>query len=149
MRYFEDLDEGEIRQLGSYTPTREEIIRFATDWDPQPFHIDEEKAAQSVFRGLTASSCHTYSISSRIFSQHPMPMAVAAMLGLSLRFPVPVRPGDQLQLADECLEKRLSESRPGYGIVKSRTTMRNAQGEETLVMESSYLVHCRPSEPAD
>ena len=149
LRYFEDIEEGETRKLGEYVPTREEIIQFASAWDPQPFHTDEEKAADSVFGGLTASSCHTYSISALIYPRNPTPMAVAAMLGLSLEFPEPVRPGDTLQLEDKCLEKRVSESRPGFGVVKSRTTMKNGRGKTTFVMDSSYLVHRRPIDAGD
>ncbi len=143
MLYFEDVAAGRERELGSHRVSREEIVRFATEWDPQPFHIDEEAAGRSVFGGLTASSCHTYAISSLVFSRHPERLATAAMLGLSLRFPAPVRPGDELRLLDECLEKRLSDSRPGLGIVKSRTALVNQAEEEVFVMESSYLVRCR------
>lgn len=143
MRYFEDIIEGVVLDLGDHSVTREEIVRFAREWDPQPFHVDEAAAVHSVFGGLTASSCHTYSISSRISSAQDNPLAVAAMLGLTLRFPIPVRPGDRLRLFDECLEKRLSKSRPGLGVVKSRTILTNQEGGEVLVMESSYLVRCR------
>lgn len=143
MRYFEDMEEGISRELGEHVVSREEIVRFASEWDPQPFHVDEEQATRSVFGGLTASSCHTYSVSSLIFSKSSERLVVAAILGLTLRFPEPVRPGDVLRLLDECVEKRLSRSRPGLGIVKSRTTLVNQAGAEALVMESSYLVRCR------
>jgi acyl dehydratase len=147
MRYFEDVDEGDARELGEHLVSREEIVRFASEWDPQPFHVDEEQAVRSVFGGLTASSCHTFAISSLIFSRDPSSLAVAAMLGLNLRFPNPVRPGDVLHLRDECVEKRLSSSRPGLGLVKSRTTLRNQADDEVMVMESSYLVRCREVHP--
>jgi acyl dehydratase len=143
MRYFEDVEEGVGREVGEHRVSREEIIRFASEWDPQPFHVNEDQATRSVFGGLTASSCHTYAISSLIFSRDPQRQAVAAMLGLTLRFPKPVRPGDVLRLLDECIEKRLSNSRPGLGVVKSRATLVNGAGEEVLVLESSYLVRCR------
>lgn len=143
MLTYEDVEPGVARNLGTHRVTRDEIVRFAREWDPQPFHVDDEAAAQSVFGGLTASSCHTYSISSLIFSRHPEKLATAAMLGTSLRFPTPVRPDDLLTLRDECLEKRLSRSRPGLGIVKSRTSLVNQSGEEVFVMESDYLVRCR------
>ncbi|MBW2362730.1 MAG: acyl dehydratase [Deltaproteobacteria bacterium] len=144
MRYFEDVEVGVAHEIGEHCVSREEIVRFASEWDPQPFHLDEEQATQSVFGGLTASSCHTYAISSLIFSKNPDRMAVAAMLGLSLRFPTAVRPGDELRQLDECIEKRLSRSRPGLGVVQSRTTLTNRAGQEVFVMESSYLVRCRP-----
>jgi acyl dehydratase len=143
MRYFEDIQERVASELGEHVVSQDEIVRFASEWDPQPFHIDEDQAAQSVFGGLTASSCHTYSISSRIFSRNPQRVAAAAMLGLSLQFPTPVRPGDVLRLIDECVEKRLSSSRPGLGVVKSRSRLVNQADDEVMVMESSYLVRCR------
>ena len=69
MRHFEDIEVGETIEVGRHAVSREEIIRFAEQWDPQPFHIDEEAARDSIFGGLSASSCHTYSISSLIFSR--------------------------------------------------------------------------------
>jgi acyl dehydratase len=141
--YFDDIEVGEVRALGQHAVSRDEIVRFAGEWDPQPFHTDDDAAADSIFGGLTASSCHTYSISSLVFHKSGQPMAVAAMLGLELRFPTPVRPGDVLSLRDECLEKRLSKSRPGFGVVKSRSTLANQKGEEVFVMDANYLVQCR------
>ncbi len=143
MLYYEDLTLGETRELGSHEVSETEIIDFAQAWDPQPFHVDAEAAEASVFRGLTASSCHTYSISSLISSRSPDQVAAAAMMGLELRFPEPVRPGDVLVLRNTPLEKRLSASKPGHGVVRSRTTLTNARGADVFVMESSYLVRCR------
>ncbi len=143
MRYFEDVEVGVRLELGEHHVSRDEIVRFASEWDPQPFHTDDAMAAASVFGGLTASSCHTYSISSLIFSRNPKRMAVAALLGSELRFPFPVRVDDVLQLSDRCSEKRLSASRPGVGIVRSRTVLTNQREEETFVMDASYLVQCR------
>jgi acyl dehydratase len=143
MKYYEDIEVGRVETVGSHRVSRDEIIRFAEEWDPQPFHLDEEAARSSVFGGLSASSCHTYSISSLIFSRAPQRTRTAAMLGLKMRFPTPVRPGDELTLSDTCVDKRLSRSRPGLGIVKSRATMRNAEGEEVMVIQSTYLVERR------
>jgi acyl dehydratase len=143
IRHYEDIPEGVQRTLGSHLVTREEIVRFALEWDPQPFHIDEAAAKTSVFGGLTASSCHTYSVSSLIFSRSPGKTATAAMMGLELQFPVAVRPGDELTLRDVCTEKRLSGSRPGHGVVSSRTTLTNQEDQDVFVMTSTYLVRCR------
>ena len=144
MRYFEDIEVGDVRELGQHEVSREEILRFAREWDPQPFHVDEGAAEQSVFGGLTASSCHTYAVSSLIFSGNADRAATAAMLGLELSFPKPVRPGSVLTLCDACIEKRLSRSRPGFGVLKSRTALVDQEGDEVFVMTSSYLVTCRP-----
>jgi acyl dehydratase len=145
--YFEDVEIGPEFEIGRHTPSRDEIITFARQWDPQPFHVDEDAARRSVMGGLCASSCHTYSISSLIFSRSENRLQTAAMLGLEMRFPHAVRPDEELILSEEFLEKRTSASRPDYGIVRSRTTLRNARGEEVMVMESSFLVDRRPSDP--
>lgn len=149
MRYFEDVEPGETIVVGRHTVSRDEIVRFAEQWDPQPFHVDEKAARDSVFGGLAASSCHTYAISSLIFSRFAERLRAAAMLGLKMRFPTPVRPADELTLRETCLDARPSRSRPGFGIVKSRTTLTNAAGEEVMVMQSSYLVERRPSASAE
>ena len=143
MDYFEDVELDVEIELGRHVPSKEEIVSFATQWDPQSFHIDEEAGRQSVMGGLSASSCHTYSISSLIYSKSDLKLHTAAMLGLTMRFPKPVRPEDELVLSRVFLEKRESKSQPGYGIVKSRTTMRNAGGDDVMVMDSNFLVDRR------
>ena len=143
MRYYEDIEVGKVHEVGCHLVSKDEIIRFAEQWDPQPFHVDEEAARASLLGGLSASSCHTYSISSLIFARYPERTKTAAMLGLKMRFPTPVRPGDELTMRESCLDKRLSRSRPEYGIIKSRVSMLNAAGEEVFVMQSSYLVERR------
>jgi acyl dehydratase len=145
MLFYEDLLVGETRLLGEHRVSKEEIIRFASEWDPAPFHTDEEAALHTVFGGLTASSCHTYAISSLISSRSDQKVAAAAMMGLELRFPEPVRPDDVLVLRNTPLEKRLSASKPGHGVVRSQTTLTNARGEAVFVMDSAYLVRCRPA----
>lgn len=149
MRYFEDIEVGARVEVGRHVVSREEIVRFAEQWDPQPFHIDEEAAKDSVFGGLSASSCHTYSISALIFSRAAaLRSKAAAMLGMKMRFPTPVRPGDELTLVEVCLDKRVSRSRPRYGIVKSQASLVNAAGAEVMVCQSSFLVERRePGEP--
>jgi acyl dehydratase len=144
MRYFEDIEVGRTLEIGRHVVSKDEIIRFAEEWDPQPFHIDEAAAKESVFGELTASSCHTYSISSLIFSRATdLKSKTAAMLGMKVKFPAPVRPGDELTMHETCLDKRVSRSRPRYGIVKSRATMLNAAGQEVMVLQSSFLVERR------
>jgi len=143
VRHFEDIELGRTIEVGRHVVSREEIIRFAEQWDPQPFHIDEEAARDSVFGGLSASSCHTYSISSLIFSRSAIKSKTAAMLGMKMNFPVPVRPGDELTMFETCLDKRISRSRPRYGIVKSRAVLVNGAGVEVMVLQSSFLVERR------
>ncbi len=146
MLYFEDIEIGQQKEVGRHTPSRAEIISFASQWDPQPFHIDEEAARASVFGGLSASSCHTYAICSLIFSRSAPKLKTAAMLGLEVHFPMPVRPDEELTMSETFLEKRPSGSRPTLGVVKSRTSLRNPRGEEVMRMESNYLVERRADE---
>jgi len=141
--FFEDIELGREVEIGRHTPTRDEIIDFARQWDPQPFHLDEEAGRASPMGGLSASSCHTYSISSLIYSRSDEKLQTAAMLGLEMRFPNAVRPDEELTLFEKFLDKRVSNSRPEYGIVSSETVMRNERGEDVMVMTSSYLVSRR------
>jgi acyl dehydratase len=145
-RFYEDIVVGSEREIGRHQVSRDEIIRFATDWDPQPFHIDEEAARASVFGELTASSCHTYSLSSLIFHRGTARLRTVAMLGMdSCRFPTPMRPGDEVRLVQTILEKRRSGSRPHLGIIKGRTQMLNGAGETLMEMTSNFMVEARPS----
>jgi acyl dehydratase len=144
MEYFEDIVTGMEVEIGAHRPSKDEIISFARQWDPQPFHLDEEAGRQSLMGGLSASSCHTYSISSLIHSRSENKLKTAAMLGLQVKFPHPVRPDEELTLYQIYDAKRVSQSRPGYGVVTSRGVLRNPQGEDAMVMESNYLVERRP-----
>ena len=148
MDYYEDIEVGDEYEVGRHTPSRDEIVEFARKWDPQPYHLDDEAAAASGFGGLSASSCHTYAISSLIFSRSDRKLRAAAMMGLEVRFPNPVRPDEELVLSQEIVEKRPSKSRPDVGVVRSRGSIRNPRGEEVMVMDSTYLVTRRPSAPA-
>ncbi len=138
--YFEDIVIGDEVEIGRHTPSRDEIVDFARQWDPQPFHLDEEAGRRSPMGGLSASSCHTYSISSLIYSRSDEKLHTAAMLGLEMRFPHPVRPEEELTLFERFVDKRVSNSRPQFGVVSGESVMRNARGEDAFVMSSSYLV---------
>lgn len=146
--YFEDLVLDQEMVIGRHHVTKEEIVRFATEWDPQPFHIDEGAAAVSVFGGLTASSCHTYALTARIFHDAGRRLRTVAMLGMDeTRFPNPVRPDDDVVLTQTILELRRSASRPQLGVIKSVARLRSRYGEpdETLQMSmvTNFLVEAR------
>ena len=147
MDYYEDVEPGTEFEIGRHTPSKEEIISFATQWDPQPFHMDDEAGRQSLMGGLSASSCHTYSISSLIYSKSVHKLKTAAMLGLQMKFPTPVRPDQELTLFETYVAKRVSNSRPGLGIITSRTCLRNPEGDDVMVMESNFLVEARGDTP--
>ena len=135
--YWEDMQAGHVRQLGSITPTREEIIAFATQFDPQPFHLDDEAAKASVFGALCASGWHTCSMAMRLmvtnFTQQ------AASLGSpgleNIKWLKPVLPNDTLSLQSTVLETRPMNSRPDVGLVRSVWEMYNQHGEKVLHME--------------
>jgi len=143
--YFEDFTVGTTRSYGGYQVSKEEIIEFARRWDPQSFHVDEASALASVFGGLTASACHTFAISSVLTSRHPDVIKNVAALGFEeMRFPNPVRPGDRLSFASECIDRRESHSRPDVGIVTMRSTLANQDGRPVLTMKTSFMVAKRP-----
>lgn len=129
MIYFEDLQVGNRRLLGTYLVSKEEAIEFASRWEPQPYHVDERAAEASLYGGLTLCSLHLFAICTRLFLQQDDPMAVMAMLGKDeVRLPRPARPGEELRYHTECIEKRPSRSRAGSGIVGLRDTLSNASG---------------------
>lgn len=117
MQYFEDIEIGARRELGSHTFTEEAIIAFARQFDPQPFHTDPEAAKKSAFGGLVASGWHTAATVMRLIVDSAQ--EVEASLGSpgfdDLAWLKPVRPGDTIRAALTCIEKTPSKSRPGIG----------------------------------
>lgn len=144
-RYFEDLEVGETFEVGSYTVTKAEIVEFAEQFDPQPFHLDEEAAQSSVFGELVASGLHTLCLSVRLFvTEFVNPedgLANMAGLGMDeLRWHQPVTPGETLRLRIEVLEKSPSESRSDRGYVDFRRSVWNDNDEELLSIVSHNVV---------
>jgi acyl dehydratase len=135
--YWEDLQPGQVLDLGSLTATREEIIAFATQFDPQPFHLDEDAAKASVFGGLCASGWHTCSLAMRLMVTNFL--QTAASLGSpgleNVKWMKPVFPGDTLRLQHRILESRPMRSRPDVGLVRTHWDMFNQHGEQVLHME--------------
>jgi acyl dehydratase len=135
--YWEDFKVGERVTLGNKTLTEEEIIRFAKEFDPQPFHIDKAKAEESFFGGLIASGWHTCSIAMRMMCDAYL--NESASIGSpgveNIRWLKPVRPGDTLRAERVVLESRASSSKPDIGIVKSRWEMFNQHNELVMSME--------------
>jgi acyl dehydratase len=137
MRYLEDFRAGEVIELGSHTVAEEEILDFARRYDPQPFHVDPERAAESIYGGLIASGWQTCAIYMRL--------VVDGLLGESssmgspgldsLRWLLPVRPGDTLRARYTVLEVTPSRSRPDRGVVRFRGEMINQQDEVAMAME--------------
>lgn len=135
--YWEDMHPGDVRDLGTISPTREEIIAFASQFDPQPFHLDDEAAKASVFGALCASGWHTCSMAMRLmvtnFLHH------AASLGSpgleNVKWLKPVLPGDILRLEHSIVETRPMSKRPDVGLVRTEWDMFNQHGDKVLHME--------------
>ncbi len=143
--YYEDyiVDEN-IDIPVTYSVTKEEIVEMASRWDPQPFHIDEEAANNSMFGGLVASSAHIFPIFVWLGQQGGRDVAALSALGFDkMRLHAPLRPGDQISYQYHCVEKRLSKSKPHCGIVRSVSTMRNQRGEKVFTIEVVSLIATR------
>ena len=143
--YLDDLMPGQ--RFGGSTRIRvdeERIKTFAAEFDPQPFHLDEDLASASIFRGLAASGWHTAAITMRLLVDSEFKPA-GGIVGAGfdeLNWPRPVRPGDALRVECEVLEVRPSKSRPEQGLVKVRTTTLN-QNEEIVQISVGNLVVLR------
>ena len=144
-RYFEDFAVGQKFRSATATITAEGMKAFAAEFDPQPFHLDEEAAKRSLFRGLAASGWHTAAVTMRLLVQsdmHPAGGTIGAG-GEDLKWPRPVRPGDVLHVEAEVLEMRPSKSRPELGIVKVRLTTYNQAGEPVQISTPVLMVQRR------
>ena len=150
MRYYEDFVVGSVDEKSeTYLVTEAEIIEMAERFDPQPFHTDPVAAADSVFGGLVACSAHVFAISCALHSKVPDDEKTAAVSALGfdeLRLLAPVRPGDALRARSEITAVRLSQSRPGIGIVSSRGELRNQHDEVVFSLASAALIRCRPAD---
>ena len=143
--YLDDLVPGQRFSSGSRIRIDEDRIKtFAAEFDPQPFHLDASLASTSVFRGLAASGWHTAAITMRLLVDSEFKPA-SGIVGAGfdeLRWPRPVRPGDELRGECEVLEVRPSKPRPEQGLVKVRTTPLN-QNEEIVQISVGNLVVLR------
>jgi len=147
-RFFEDLEPDESGKTGSYTVTEAEIIDFAADYDPQPFHLDPDDPETEQHGGLIASGYHTLSIANKLLVDgHRGNVSSIAGLGIDeLRWNRPVRPGDTLVVGYETIDYRNSESRPNAGVIKQRITVRNQNDEVVLTYIDAGLIKRRPAE---
>jgi len=147
VRYFEDFAPGQVIELGSRTITKDGIVAFAREFDPQPFHTDEAAAARSIFGGLLASGWHTGSLAMRILYDGLLKDTVSlGSPGIDeLRWLKPVRPGDTLSLRMTILETIPSRTKPDRGLVRSLMEMRNQHGEVVLTIRGLSLLGRRPA----
>ena len=148
MQYFEDIAVGTRASFGSYQVTREEVIDFASRYDPQPFHLSDDAAAQTHFGRLSASGWHTCArvMSMIVENGKRHPSAGLGSPGIDeLRWVKPVYPGDTLRCETEVIEKRQSQSRPEMGIFKSRMSVLNQDNVVVMTMISNGLIATRPA----
>ena len=145
--YLEDLAVGQKYGSGRLTVEAARVKSFAAEFDPQPFHLDEEAARGTLFRGLAASGWHTAALTMRLLVDGEFRPA-GGIIGAGfdeLRWPRPVRPGDELRVESEVLELRPSKSRPEQGMVKVRTTTYNQDDEAVQVSVGNLVVPRRPA----
>ena len=142
---FEDFPQGHFGSFGPRFVSRDEIIAFASEFDPQPMHLDEQAALQSMLKGLSGSGWHLCSLMMRMmFDGFIGRTASLGSPGVDeVRWLSPLRPGDDLMLEVDVVEARTSKSRPKLGIVKFKCTVRNAAGQALCEMTSPILIERR------
>jgi acyl dehydratase len=153
MRFFEEMEIGQRSEVGAFTFTAEAIKRFAAQFDPQRFHLSEEAGRNSLFGGLAASGWHVGSVCMKLLvadTQRQMRDAAArgervAVWGPSpgfreLRWLKPVLAGDTISFSSEIVDKRVSDSRPNWGIVQARQTGTNQHGELVFSLIATAFV---------
>jgi acyl dehydratase len=145
-RFLEDFAVGQVFASGRLRVDQEQIKRFAAEFDPQPFHLDETAARDTIFRGLAASGWHTAAMTMRLLVDSDIkPAGGIVGAGLdALQWPRPVRAGDELHVESEVLEVRSSKSRSDQGLVKIRATTLNQKAEAVQIKVVNILVPRRP-----
>ena len=150
-RYLEDFAAGQTFDTGRVRVDKEQIFAFAKQFDPQPYHLDEDAAKLSPFQGLAASGWHTAAMTMRLMVEGEFNPA-GGILGVGfdeLSWPRAVRPGDELHAKSEVLEVRPSKSKPDRGLIRVRTTTFNQNNEPVMVFTGNLLVPRRPQSAAN
>ena len=146
--YFEDMEIGRTHRFGRYEVTREEIIEYARQFDPQPFHVDEEAARRSMFGGLIASGWHTGAMLIRMVCDHALAgNATTGAIGFDdLKWLVPVRPGDVLSVETMVKDKVEWPKRRDIGTVKIESRVLNQRGQAVMTLTSLVIYRRRSRE---
>jgi acyl dehydratase len=149
--FWEDFVEGSLAEYGPRLVTREEIVAFAAEFDPQPMHLDEDAARATMLAGLAASGWHTCVLVNRLLVDGLMSKAhsMGAPGVDEVKWLRPVRPGDRLAIHATVLEKRASRSRPEMGFVSFQFDLRNQAGESVMTLTCPLMVARRSSVPAN
>lgn len=152
MIYYEDLTTGRRFHTASHTLSEDEIIAFASQFDPQPFHTDPQAAKTSVFDGLAASGWHTSSLTMRLITASELKYVANGLIGMGIRdmrWPRPTRAGDTLRAEIEVLGQKPSASQPDFGVVQLRWTTLNQHDDIAMQLETSIWVARRPATTAE
>src|SRR5579863_7930491 len=147
VRYLEDFAVGQVFNTGRVRIDKEQIFAFARQFDPQPFHIDEDAARNSPFQDLAASGWHTAALTMRLMVDGEFKPA-GGILGVGfdeLSWPRAVRPGDELRAQSEVIDVRPSKSRSDRGLIRVRTTTLNQNDETVMMFTGNLLVPKRPA----
>ncbi|WP_137937355.1 MaoC family dehydratase [Chitinivorax sp. B] len=150
--YFEDLNPGRVFHGGPVTLEADELVDFARQYDPQPFHLTEAGGCASIFGGLVASGWQTAALTMRMFVHSDLKRVANGLIGLQidkLTFHQPVRPGDTLQSEFDVLNRKRSHSKPGFGVVHTCWRTYNQHGDMVMSLECAIWVATRPSGAAD
>jgi acyl dehydratase len=145
-RWFQDFAVGDVAEFGDYLITEDEILGFARQYDPQPFHTDPAAAAAGPYGGLIASGWNSSAIMMRLLVEHYVPAnASMGSPGVdAIRWTAPVRPGDRLRLKVTVLETIASRSKPDRGVVRSLTEMFNQNGVLVMSLTGMIIYRKRP-----
>jgi acyl dehydratase len=146
IEWFDDLEVGMRFKTGEATVSKEDIKRFAAEFDPQPFHLDDEAAKNTILRGLAASGWHTAAVAMRL-AVEARPFGPHLIFGAAvdgLRWMIPVRPGDTLHLEGEVVELIPSRTKP-QGVVRIKWTAYNQNGEAVYTFNPIGIVPSRPA----
>nr|WP_244884922.1 MaoC family dehydratase [Singulisphaera acidiphila] len=144
--YLDDLHTGQRFTSGFHEVNEAQIKAFASQFDPQPFHLDNEAAQDSFFGGLVASGWHTAAITMRLLVGGAAPIAGGVIgAGGEIQWPRPTRPGDTLRVVSEVLEVKPSRSRPDRGIVTLRSETRNQEDQVVQILTAKLVVPRRPA----
>jgi len=146
-RYLEDFSAGQIFRSPRLRVGPEQIKAFAAEFDPQPFHLDEDAARDTIFGGLAASGWHTAALTMRLSVESDLrPAGGIVGAGVDeLRWPRPVRPGDELHVEIEVLDVRPSRAHPHQGLIKARVTTLNQKDEPVQIVVVNLVVPRRPT----
>lgn len=146
-QYLEDFAAGQVYRSNRLQVEKQQMLAFASQFDPQPYHLDELAARNSVFKGLAASGWHTAAMTMRLLVDSEFQPA-DGILGVGLEelsWPRPVRPGDELRVESEVLEVRPSKLRADRGVIRLRTTTLNQNDQPVQVFTGNLLVPRRPA----